>query len=314
MKSSHAKFFIGILVIPLLLGFGYYYRDDANRIFRDLLNRFQPCQRPITYSVASIDPQFSMTKTKLLENLRQAEKTWESPISKQLFEYSTTGDLKINLIYDYRQKATDTLRKLGITISDDKSTYNTVRAKYDSLVVSYDKEKVYLTTLVENYNADKNAYEKDVSYWNRRGGAPKIEYDALEQRRIDLNNQITLINQTRNSLNELGDIINSTAIILNKLIYELNLQVDTYNTVGASTGKEFNQGEYVSSANSTTINIFQFNDENRLIRVLAHEFGHALGIGHLDNPKAIMYYLNEGLNEKLTTDDIVALKKLCGIK
>lgn len=261
-----------------------------------------------------LDPQFNMTKTKLLDDIRQAEKIWESPINKQLFEYSPTGNLKINLIYDYRQKATDALRKLGITINDDKSTYNTVKAKYDLLVASYDKERAYLTTLVEKYNTDKSAYEKDVGYWNRRGGAPKTEYNALEQQRVSLNNQVDLINQTQNSLNELGDTINSIAIILNKLISELNLQVDTYNTVGASTGKEFNEGEYISSAGATTINIYQFDDGDRLVRVLAHELGHALGIGHLDNPKAIMYYLNEGMNEKLTSDDLTALKKLCGIK
>ncbi len=314
MKFIRIKFFIGIFFILLAVGFGYIYRSGAGIFLRNLLSRVQPCQRSITYSIVRLDPQFNVTKTKLLDDIKQAEKTWESPINKQLFAYSPTGDLKINLIYDYRQKATDALQKLGITISDDKSTYSTVKAKYDSLIASYDQEKAYLTTLIEKYNADKNTYEKDVSYWNRRSGVPKAEYNALEQKRIDLNNQVTLINQTQNSLNELGDTINSTALILNKLIAELNLQVNTYNTVGASTGKEFNEGEYINSGGSTTINIYQFDNENRLVRVLAHELGHALGLGHLDNPKAIMYYLNEGINEKLTADDLTALKNLCGIK
>ncbi len=314
MKSLRAKFLSSIIAILLIAGFGYYYRGNAGRIFRDFLNRLQPCQRPITYSIVRLDPQFGMTKAKLLDDIKQAEKIWESPINKQLFGYSPTGDLKISLIYDYRQKSTDALLKLGIVIGDDKSTYDAVKTKYDSLVVSYDKEKAYLTTLVENYNADKSAFEKDVNYWNSRGGAPKLEYNALQQRRTDLNNQITLINQTQDSLNNVGDTINSTAIVLNKLIAELNLQVNTYNTVGASTGKEFNEGEYVSNAGGTSINIFQFDDESKLVRVFAHELGHALGLGHLDNPKAIMYYLNEGMNEKLTADDLGALKKICGIR
>ncbi len=314
MKLFRIKFLAKIFVVLLLVGFGYYYRDDAGRLLRNILNKVRPCQRPITYSIASVDPKFGITKTALLTDIKKAETIWESPINKQLFEYSTTGDLKINFIYDYRQKATDDLQKLGIVINDDRSTYDALKAKYNSLTVSYDQEKANITALVAKYDADKNAYEKDVKYWNGRGGAPKAEYNALEQRRIDLNNQIVIINQAQDSLNALAETINSTATILNKLIGELNLQVNTYNTIGASTGKEFNEGEYISDASGRTINIFQFSNTNQLVRILAHELGHALGINHLDNPKAIMYYLNEGINEKLTADDLTALKKVCGIK
>ncbi|MDP2741648.1 MAG: M57 family metalloprotease, partial [bacterium] len=162
--------------------------------------------------------------------------------------------------------------------------------------------------------AEKSALEKDIDYWNSRGGAPKAEYKILEQRRVDLNNQVIVINKAENSLNELVDTINSTEIVLNKLIATLNLQVNTYNTAVSSTGKEFNEGEYVRDANGTVFNIFQFNDTNQLVRVLAHELGHALGLEHIDNPKAIMYYLNEGMNQKLTADDSIALKEMCGIE
>jgi predicted Zn-dependent protease len=48
--------------------------------------------------------------------------------------------------------------------------------------------------------------------------------------------------------------------------------------------------------------------------VLAHELGHALGLDHNEDSKAIMYRLNNGINEKLTNTDLVALKALCGIK
>jgi len=203
---------------------------------------------------------------------------------------------------------------MGIALKDDQATYNALKAKYNSLVASYDKEKAQLDILLSIFKADKSAYEKEISYWNSRGGAPKEEYAILEQKKNDLNNQIAIINQIKDSLNELADAINSAGVILNKLIATLNLQVSKYNTVGASTGKEFNEGEYVRDAGGTTINIFQFNDNDQLIRVLAHELGHALGIDHLSNPKAIMYYLNEGGNEKLTADDLSALKTLCGIK
>jgi chromosome segregation ATPase len=277
------------------------------------LNQSKPCQKPITYSIAELDTRFGLTKTEVLDSLSQAEIILESPINKELFEYSPTGDLKINFIYDYRQKATDTLQKMGIVINDDQSTYEALKAKYNSLIASYKKQKAQIDTMIASYEAERSSFEKDVKYWNSRGGAKKVEYDQLEQKRIELNNQVATINQAEDSLNEVVDAINSAEVVLNKFIVEFNLQVSTYNTVSSSTGKEFNEGEYISNASGTTVNIFQFNDKNQLLRVLVHELGHSLGLEHLDNPKAIMYYLNEGKNDKLTADDLTALKKVCGI-
>jgi hypothetical protein len=314
MKYSKTNFLINIFVILLLIGLSYYYKDNISNLIRGVLNPTQPCQKPITYSIANLDPRFNLTKAEILDDIKQAEKIWESPINKQLFEYSPTGDLKVNFVYDYRQKATDAMKKIGVVISDDRSSYDTLKSKYDLLVISFNEEKAQLKTLIDAYNIDKSSYEKDVNYWNSQGGTSKTEYNILEQKRIDLNNQIIIINQKQDSLNTLIDTMNSAGIVLNKLIAEFNLQVSKYNnTTNLSTGKEFDEGEYVSDANGTAIDIFQFNDTNQLVRVLAHELGHALGIGHINNPKAIMYYLNEGMNIKLTSDDLAALKKTCGI-
>lgn len=314
IKLIVAKFFSSLLVLLLLLGVGYYYHDYIGSFMRDLSKQYLPCKQPITYSLGDIDPRFNMTKEKLITHIKQVEAIWESPINKELFKYSDTGDLKINLIYDYRQKATDDLKKIGVVISDDRAGYDILKAKYDLLITAYNKQKAHLDSLIANYNVAKIALEKDINFWNKKGGAPKTEYDILEQRRIDLNNQVDVINQEQDLLNNSVNTINSTRIILNKLISELNLQVNTYNTVGVSTSEEFDQGRYTSDASGTKIDIFQFSDENKLTRVLAHEFGHALGLEHINNPKAIMYYLNEGINEILTIDDITTLKNKCGIK
>ncbi len=314
MKIFKAKYFFYAVIILSLAGLGYYYRDEVGRVWRQFVNRSLPCQQPITYSIGNVDPRFNLSKGQVLAFVQKAIKIWEDPVGKKLFAYSPTGDLKIDFIYDDRQKATDALKKIGITLSDDKATFNALKIKYDQMSAAYRQDKARIDALVAAYNADKAAYEKDVADWNNRGGAPKDVFDALEARRLALNDRLAAINDAENALNASIDIMNSTAAVLNKLIGALNLQVTKYNTVGASNGQQYNEGVYTNDAGGTRIDIYQFNDTNQLVRLFAHELGHALGLEHLANPKAIMYYLNEGSNEKLTADDLAALKSVCRIQ
>lgn len=47
------------------------------------------------------------------------------------------------------------------------------------------------------------------------------------------------------------------------------------------------------------IDIYYFEDEDDLRITIAHELGHALGIGHTDDPATLMYPLKSKTNEHL---------------
>ncbi len=319
------KILKNVLLIAVLGIAVFIFRTPLSNLFFNLENKFLPCRQVIVYSIGTFDARFGMSKADFLSAVREAEQIWEKPVNKQSFQYSTSTDtsiiltnsLKINLIYDYRQQATAVLNKLGITITDSQNSYDSLKTKYDALKASYLEEKATFDARVSAFDARKSAYESKVTEINNRGGATKEEYANLNAEKIWLQNEAAAINQMQADLNTKVDDVNAMATVLNRLIASLNLQADQFNSINkeraGSTG-EFEEGTYISGPSGREIDIYQFDDRNKLVRVLAHELGHAFGLDHVSDPKAIMYRLNNGVNEKLTNADLAELKQRCGIK
>ncbi|MDO8668250.1 MAG: matrixin family metalloprotease [bacterium] len=303
-----------VIALALISGLVFYFEDDIKLAENNLIEIINPCAKPIEYSLGEFNPKFGLSREDFLKAVDQAAQIWQEPADKKLFNYSAGGALKINLIYDSRQEATDKLKSLGISIHNDKAGYESLKIKYDGFEKIYNTQKKEFDDTVEYYEEQKANYEAEVKAANNRGGVNQEEYAILEQERKALNSLVESIKVKQAALNQTVEDVNAVASVINRLIRDLNLNVGNYNTVGEKSSGEFQEGQYVRDAAGERIDIYQFDDREALIRVLAHELGHALGIDHLDNPQAIMYRLNESGNEKITADDLAALKKICKIK
>ncbi len=305
-----------LLLVFILVGLGAYYGPEIGSWFH------KPCAKPISYSLGTFDERFGISRTAFLSALSDAEALWEAVLpreggstGKELFTYAPDhGTLAVNLIYDHRQEVTQELNTIEKTVKTGEKSYDALEEKYQSLKADYASLKKTYDAAVSAFNAHSAAYERDVERWNSGRRNSREEFDNLESERVALEAELSSVKSLETNLNSLVKELNSTVERLNTLAKELNLNVEEYNTIGASRGETFAGGTYTLDQDGPRIDIFEFENHAKLVRVLAHELGHALGLEHVEgDPKAIMYYLNEGENEKLTKADISALKLLCGV-
>lgn len=294
------KYFLWILLFASIGFWGYIQ-----------VTQKAPCEVPIEYSIGSLDSRFNISKKTLIKSLFDAEQIWEKTLGKNLFVYNETAKFKINLVYDSRQEMANKNTQIESQIKDIKVGADSIKERFTSLQNQFKKASAEYESALSDFRVLQNRYNEKVKYWNSQGGAPKSEYESLNREKNNLALLQIGLETKRLEVNGLAEEINTLVKNYNYLVKDINSNI---NVINQSADKEFEEGEYLRDKTGERINIYEFKDIAVLTRVLSHELGHSIGLGHNENKNSIMYYLNNSKNIVPTMEDVRDLRLVCGVK
>lgn len=290
--------FLAALVMTVVGAGSFWYQTTA-----------AVCPVPLAYRVGTIDSHFSITKEEAKARLLEAEAVWEKQTGRELFVYDENAAFVVDFIYDERQEEANNEVSDRAHLDEKKKENDGLIAAAEVLQKKYEELSATYATQVQQYETRLSAYNDKVSSYNDQGGAPGAVFEELERTRKSLDRESQSLNQTADELNALADEVNAANEKSNQLVESYNKEVEAYNEKYGYE-KEFTQGDY----DGTKINIYKFSDNNELVTVLTHEFGHALGIDHVDDESSVMYYLLGDTNDSLllSKEDVEAFTAQCG--
>jgi hypothetical protein len=282
-------------------------------LFLFLSRTSSPCKEPLTYRIGTVDERFGLSREDFSHLVGKAASIWAAPLSRELFREEPEGKIVINLVYDYRQEASDKLKKLNYAISNTRDSYQELKVRFETLKAEFERKKQDFDEALNDFNEQVRAFNDENEAGRRQGGVSEATYQRLQREKENLNATQYQLQSRQAALKQMAETLNSMVIVINEIAMEHNLGTVTYREEGSKLGDEFQKGNYARKGLKENITIYQFDGEKSLIRVLVHELGHALGLGHNDYPHAVMHRLvPDGASCDLTPADIAALKARCG--
>jgi hypothetical protein len=144
------------------------------------------------------------------------------------------------------------------------------------------------------YEARLEAYNRQVDHWNAEGGAPPDVAAEMDTQKSKLASERTHVRQAQAACEAMRLDANSLVGVYNDSVARYYSAIGTFNDKFGSPIRE-NVGDcLISGSRATRITIFAFDDANHLAVVLAHEFGHALGLHHVEGDNALMSAVERG--------------------
>ncbi|ENX19599.1 hypothetical protein F892_03772 [Acinetobacter vivianii] len=260
-------------------------------------------EHPLRYRIADLDPRLNITQQQMIELSQQAAAIWAKDTGQNYFVYDPEASFVIHLVFDQRQvrsmKRSENLNQL----EQEQQHWLDQNQQLQHLKQSVARSETQLELQKIDYQNNQQKYQQAVQ---------NLKVSTKNQK------QIARLEQQQHTLQQQSVDLEAKIAEHNQLVQQFNRQTEQ--------SKQLHQQltESVAAFNQTfkpqilhkgqfhgqQIFIYEFSSMDDLRLTLAHEFGHALGLKHTQDPKSLMYPRIKEQNAKdfqLTDTDLELL-------
>lgn len=288
MLSSLFKFVIWLGVAGLIW-YGMV-RHESEPTAEVLSAQQQLCRAPIGWRLAALDPAFRLSESQALELITEAAEQWNRLSGQQLFVHDPEQGFPIVFQFDERQQQVAQRLLLRRNVQRYDEHLAVLQDQYQRQLAVVQQQNSRLQQLQQDYQQQLESLQAQ--------GARQLPASLQQQRRIIEEEQRILLAQV-GALQAEEQRVQQMVAQRNNLLPEQQQQ-GTHEL-----------GLMQIHAGDRQMMIYAFAERQDLLLTLQHEFGHALGLPHSDEPNAVMHALLHSGQQGLTATDLELWQSYC---
>lgn len=254
-----------------------------------------PCAVPLRWRLAGVDPRFEIDPSEAREAVLEAARLWEDAMGRRLFRHDPSGGFPVTFEFDDRQAMLLLRNRFSRELQDADDELGIRAAELRAMKERFEAVRAEYEERVRDLQRSTEEHNERVRQWNRQGGAPGAVRSDLQREERILAMERQSIRDAERELREAQQWLRTETERLNRGIEDRNRRAQAFQTERPLTASE--SGRYLESVRTRNgevvsvereIRVFRFGDREELLLVIAHELGHALGLGHAGEPGAVM--------------------------